>query len=597
MNVLSIFSKPRTNQDAVTTKNRETLDEGHITSSEGGWMPVGHDQDGSYMVLSRKTGQIINLQAQDLEPKKLVMLLGRSILEEHVDLNPRTKALEFSKEDLVTTIQKSCDEMGLFDRNRLRGPGLYQDGGELIVNYGDYVETSNGEPVSTIPLLTGPVYRSGPSLGMTPQTPAASQADVQALVSTIESFGIRRAGDAKLLLGWFVMAAYGPAISVHPIMAVTAERGAGKTTLLELFSRLLGPQAFRRDGAPTVAQVIYELENRHAALLVDELEARRDKLVAVSNLLDTLRSGFTNSSDDRISRIIGGKKRYFNAPAGALVAGIGLPAFNSPTDSRTVRICLDALDQGSLANYQPLLDSARASETAELGSRLRRLLVTRWSVMANALRLVRSTLIALGHESRSADKYATLVAGYLALTSASMPAAEELRSLLSELELDRPQKQVAERDSDVCLKVILDRKVLMYLPRGDGSHVKAHMTIREAIQAVIHGPAEMRKPLTMQLEDFGVRPMWSRDSNAWRLAVCSSEHHAGMRRLMQRTDWALGGWKDVLMRQPGAEYLVQKVAKSTQRVVMMDMPAELMTPAEEGAYDFPEQVAAEVQPA
>jgi hypothetical protein len=34
--------------------------------------------------------------------------------------------------------------------------------------------------------------------------------------------------------------------------------------------------------------------------------------------------------------------------------------------------------------------------------------------------------------------------------------------------------------------------------------------------------------------------------------------------------------------------MVQKVAKSAQRVVVMDMPPELMMPLDEGTYEFPD---------
>jgi energy-coupling factor transporter ATP-binding protein EcfA2 len=530
----------------------------------------------------------MTLRAQDLEEKKLVLMLGPRILEDYRVANPNTKADEFSKLDLIKSIREGCDDMGLFDNTRVRGPGLYRKGDELVVNFGDQVANSEGSPVHTAPEVTGAAYQSGPDLGFSMQTPVASKKDIDSLVGAMKTFCLRRSGDAKLLLGWFAMAFYGPVLSHRPIVAITAERGAGKTTMLELFAQLLGPQAMRRDGVPTVAQVIYELDKRPAALLVDELEARRSKVVAIENFLETLRIGFSNSSGHRLSRVIGGKQRYFNAPAGVLVAGIGLPAFNPATESRTVRICLNALEKGSQASYQPLFDSAREHETTALGSRVRRLLLTRWSVMRESMNVVRPMLIALGHESRSADKYTPLIAGYLALTGTAVPVVEELRALLSELELLKPNEQVVERDADVCLGVLLDRKVAMFLPRESQTTTKLHMTIREVVQVIVHGPDDVRKPLTMQLEDFGVRPLWSRADKAWRLAVCASEHHTGMRRLMQRTDWALGGWKDVLLRMPGAESMVQKVAKSAQRVVVMDMPPELMMPLDEGTYEFPD---------
>lgn len=588
MNVLNFFRKTQTAQvQQANSDVPRSWVPGAITRPKGGWAPAGFELDGSYVVLSRKTGQLITLQAQDLNEKKLLLKLGPAIAEDYQTINPATLAPSFEPNDLIEEIRSECDEMGPFDRTRVRGPGLYREGDELIVNFGDQVATSGGCPVSTSPESTGAAYESGPDLGFSMQTPSASEEDVQRLIDAVNSFGLRRSADAKLLLGWLAMAFYGPVLSHRPILAITAERGAGKTTLLELFAQLLGPQAIRRDGVPTTAQVIYELEKRPAALLVDELEARRSMLVAVEKFLETVRIGFSNSSGHRIARILGSKKRYFNAPAGVMVAGIGLPAFNPATESRTVRICLNALEKSTQGGYQPLFDSAKEAETTALGAQLRRLLLTRWSVMRDSLRAVRSMLIALGHEPRSADKYAPLVAGYVAFTCEAVPSIDELQLLLEEMDLMRPEERVVERDADVLLRVLLDRKVVVFVPRNGQQALKLHMPIREVIQAVVHGPDETRKPLTMQLEDFGVRPIWSRESGEWKLAICSSEHHSGMRRLMQRTDWALGGWKDVLLRMPGAESTVQKVAKQAQRIVLMTMPDELLELPDEGAYEFP----------
>lgn len=588
MNVLNFFVKSKaTNKQAPIVESSSVSCRGEISWEGGGWEPAGYDMHGNYVVLSRKTGQLTTLKAQDLEERKLLLKLGPRISGDYQIFNSQTRVPTFDPKLLTQVIQADCDEMGLFDEALVRGPGMYRDGDTLVANFGNFVATSEGEILDTAPLRRGTSYQSGPSLGFSMHTPLASHEDVQRVVDAVNSFGLQRPGDAKLLLGWLAMAFYGPVLSHRPIVAITAERGAGKTTLLEFFNQLLGPQAMRRDGVPTVAQVIYELEKRPAALLVDELEARRSKLVAVENFLETLRIGFSNTSSHRMSRVIGGKQRYFNAPAGVLVAGIGLPAFNPATESRTVRICLNMPGSGSQASYQPLFDSANESETSALGSRVRRLLLSRWSVMRDTLGTVREMLVCAGHELRSADKFAPLVSGYIALTRASVPLTGELRVLLDEFGLLKPQEHVVERDTDVCMRVLLDRKVAVFAPGYGDSPQKIHMTIREVIQAVVHGPDELRKPLTMQLEEFGVRPMWCKTTRTWQLAICASEHHSGMRRLMQRTDWALGGWKDVLLRMPGAESKVQKVAKAPQRVVLMAMPAELLELPEDESYDFP----------
>ena len=139
--------------------------------------------------------------------------------------------------------------------------------------------------------------------------------------------------------------------------------------------------------------------------------------------------------------------------------------------------------------------------------------------------------------------------------------------------------------------MLLDRKVAVFR-MVNGAKVKSYMTIRDLLTVLVHDDDnEHREQLSKQLEEFGVRALWVRSSASWKLAVCSSERHEGVRRLMMRTDWALGGWKDVLMRLPGAEASVQKVARVSQRVVTIDMPRSVLVP-EGDDYDFPEPMAA-----
>jgi hypothetical protein len=222
---------------------------------------------------------------------------------------------------------------------------------------------------------------------------------------------------------------------------------------------------------------------------------------------------------------------------------------------------------------------------------VRRLLLDRWEVMRKAVEDARAQLIALGHEARFADKYAPLVAGYVALTHKAAASAEQIRAVIIEMNLGVAESVLVERDAEACLNVLLRRKVTMYRV-VDGGKEKVYMRICEVLTNIVHAPDnEDRKLLSRQLEEFGVRALWVRPTGRWKLAVCSSELHDGLRKLMSGTGWSSGGWKDVLMRLPGAETSVQKVAGGSQRVVMLDMPREVLEPEGED-YDFPEPKAA-----
>ena len=552
---------------------------------------MGHTLEGSYVVLSLKTGQLVTLRANDLSISKLQVWLGRDACKASTVYDTELQKEVEEGRVVIDAIAEECDRLGLFDFKAVRGPGLYRDGDDLVVNFGQQVISSSGQPVSLQRRKGAPVYQGGPDLGFSLDTPCASEEDVQGVLRAVNSFGFSRSGDGMLVIGWLVSAFFGTVLHHRPVLAITAERGSGKTTLIELFSALLGSQAIRRDGVPTTAQTIYALKQSAATLLVDEVEGRGAKKALIDQFAELLRLQFTSSDSERLVRVSGGRPVYFNAPSGVCIAGIGLPAFNSATESRAVRVVLQPLPEAARVGYEPLLDFARIAETTAFGARFRRLLVERWNVMCEGLADARSMLIALGHESRIADKYAPIVAGYVALTHRAVASPAELRAVIAEMELAVPKHVSVERDAESCINVLFSRKVAVFR-MVNRVKVKSYMTILDLLTVIVHDEDnEHREQLSKQLEDFGVRALWVRSSASWKLAVCSSEQHEGMRRLMMRTDWALGGWKDVLLRLPGAEASVQKVARVSQRVVLLDMPRGVLEPEGED-YDFPDPKAA-----
>jgi hypothetical protein len=562
---------------------------GRIASPEGGWEPAGTTEDGGLVIQSLVSGRYFTLQAQDLNERKLWLLLGPQHCERYAITDPKTKKRKFDADSLVREIVQCCQDMGLFDWSRVRGPGLHRDGDELIINDGERVMTSDGRRILAAPDYTGPCYQSGSSLGFTLQSPSATSEDVQQVLQTFRSFGFRTEADLVASTGWLAASAFGSALPAQWILAVTADRGSGKTSLAELTLNLLGPQAFRRDGIPTKAQVLAELEERPMTVVVDEAESSADKK-KVADLFEVLRSGTQSSGQKNHARVCGGRLHRFNAPAGAMLAGISLPAMDAATEARTVRVQLDRLPVSSRQHYQSLLDPARRDETVELGARLRRLFLSRWPVMRDTLRLAHGMLTALGHENRDASKYATIIAGYVTFTQDAVAVAQRVDHLIDVLGIRQPRSVAVSRDGDVCLEWLLRRKVALYVAHGNERR-KQHARVYDILKEVLHGPQDERRSLIRQLEEFGLRPLWSQAKGerepSWKLAICGSNDHEGMRRLMQQTNWAHGGWKDVLARLPGAVSEVQRVAGRAERVVIVPMPDELLQLPKVDAYELP----------
>ena len=559
-----------------------------ISRPEGGWAPVGFDDNGHYIVLSRKTGRLVTLRPKSLDEDTLRAVVGSQYCDDHhAEHDSKLEKEVFCPKTLAEIIREACDERGRVDTKQVRNPGFYLDNDKLVVHFGNEVYESNGTPVSTTPGKS--IYVTGESLGISFETPIATASEIQQVEDAVKGFNFQSRFDCVAVLGWMATAVFGAVVDHRPILAVTAERGSGKTTLLELLSALLGPQAFRRDGVPTVAQVIYELQSRSAALLVDEFEGKSNKKKPVEDFLELARTSFTKSKDARIVRVIAGQQRSYNPPAGVLVAGIALPTFDDASETRTVRVQMQSLQTGGPRAVNMLLDSSNRFNVEELGAKIRRMLIARWDVFSAAQNAVRGMLIGYGHEARAADKLSPLVAGYVALTSEVLPRQDWLAALIDECQLSRVEATSVQRDCDVCFAQLVNSRVAIFQYVG-GKMVKSHEHISDIIRGVINSEAdaETRKSLIRQLEKFGLRLMWKRATNEWKLIVCASELNRSIRTMMIRTPWASGGWKDVLARLPGAVSSQQRVDGMSQKVIELCIPANLLTPDFDGDYELPE---------
>lgn len=557
-----------------------------IIHSEGGWEPLGCDESNNYLILSRKSGRVVCLGHQDLNEKKLRAVVGSTFCDRHYQvIDPETHETVFDYKALAQEIVRRCDEIGLAKLTKVISTGLYREGDELIIHYGTSVRTASGTEFDTTP-AKGTVYVAGPDMDVSVETAAASKEDIQSFLDVIATFALTPPSQRKLV-GWWVASAYGPVVPQRPIAAVSAEAGSGKTTLLELLCGLHGEQALRRDGIPTLAQALYAMEDRQRTLYCDEVEARGANRKAFDDLAELARIGFTNCKEPRVARVIGGKTRYFNAPAGVMVAGIGLPEFNRATESRTVRFRLDRRGEGAVNKRHPLLDQANRGKVEHMGQRIRRLLHERWAVMRDSTVIFRMALEERGHDAREAEKYAALLAGYWTLTRDRLPAQDEVQGLLIETETDHVHARVTDSAYEQCLDILLSSKVVIYSDVA-GRRSKAHLAVGEVIRNIITGPAAHRVSLAVQLEDFGIRV--DHKQGGWKLMVCTSANHQRLPLMYRGTDFALGGWKDALLRLPGATETVQRIGSQhrAQRAVTFDVPASLQQAAAGPDYHFPD---------
>ena len=180
-----------------------------LVKPEGGWVPVGYTEDGSYVVHSQKTGMLVILRARDLNLHKLKVWFGQAVRQQSMVYDHDLKTHVEEEDSAADAIAQACDALGLVDLSQVRGPGLYREGQELVMNFGHQLTRTDGAPVPLVCKKTRVVYQGGPSLGFDLDTPCASDEDVQRVVQVLSTFGFESAGDSMKFMGWFVSAFFG----------------------------------------------------------------------------------------------------------------------------------------------------------------------------------------------------------------------------------------------------------------------------------------------------------------------------------------------------------------------------------------------------
>lgn len=580
-NVLSVLfggNKAFNSQTDETTR-QPTLSIAEIAYPEGGFEVAGFCMNGNYRVLSRKTGQMVELGPRQLEEATFFAHFGMSYcVNNFCEIDPKTGKRIFKVEKLTKEIRQGCDEFGPAKLDMVRGPGIYLDGQELVVHYGNAVYDQHGEPVSTLPTQSR-AYVSGPGLGFDRDTPCASVADVHLLESTFESFGFEQRWGAAASMGWFASSPLGAALPNSPCIILAAAKGSGKSAWANLQKALMGPQAILRDGVPTAPQVLHAIGEQSVTLICDEFEPLKRTKKQIDELTEVFNSGFTKGSDQgKFTRATGGKLRYFNPPTGVAMCGINLPELDDALESRAVRLSMVPLTRAG-KQKSPLLNGLDNQEAKAMGARVRRLAISRWDVLRDTRSVVHQMLQDIGHGDRLADTYSPIIAGYVALKHTAVPSRAELNELLGHWELDKVKSDEHETPSDACLNVLLDRKFILHLEQ-DGVKVKTHVRIRDAVRLLVAQRSDKlaRRPVETQLEMLGVRVLRDADTDTWSLAVASSQHHLGVRQLFQGTAWAKGGWKDTLLRLTGSSKGQARIAGDSIKVVFVKLPDSVVAP-------------------
>lgn len=368
---------------------------------EAGFKPLGFDDRG-YYVWSVAKGSLEFVGKRDLTNSSILMSICRLDWCETTHPKATETGISVDWTRLGGQIAASCEALGPFDSDQLRGPGVWahaHDQNVLVINSAD-VWRSDAAPIDRV--TPEYVYPRHKDLGIAPDTPPASVEDVARILEALMTWSWVRPTDAHLMLGWIGLGYVAGALRWRPHLSLTGPRGSGKSTLLALARALLGRAAVYSEGSSTEAGIRQAVRSSAPALLLDEGEADGQHLARVLEFLRVASSGgsiLKGTSDQQGAR--------YTLRALGCIAGINPPAMQPADASRFLRLTLEKNDGATASAPHPLLDSY-TGEAAELGLRLFARTIQAWPRYLRVVRCIRAHMRA--GEARSLDTLSPAVA-------------------------------------------------------------------------------------------------------------------------------------------------------------------------------------------
>lgn len=510
---------------------------------------LGHKDNETYFFLA-PNGGLKPIRDEKFTKNKLLSLYNGNLnyLEgTWPRLGKKGAITGFEAEMCVGDHMKACVDAGPFDPvNSMRGAGAWRAthgnaAGALVWNFGDAVlvrPRDRAEFEAPTRKLGYHIYQLRPPMLRPGAVGSGTPAAAKELLKSLGTWNWARPElDPLLLLGWIVAAMMGGALSWRPMIWITGEKGTGKSTLESregYFDHLFGPDGAALSTNATAAGIYQKLGFDCRPVVLDEMEAKADNRKSGA-ILDiamqacsggvTLRGGQDHSGIEFASR------------SAFAFSSINIPPLSSALLSR-----MGILELGPLPRDRSGI--LAVEKLAAIGMALRRRIVDLWPQWDDRYMAWHAGLMALGHPSRTADQFGTLLAAaHLALED-KPAAAKAIETRLGEWNMKQLAEQADETpDWQACVAWLLTKPLSVI--RGQETTVArlAELTLGRVALADPNTDkaAEMKRTAGESLVHLGLklvtRPDPDRDGkDAWYLAVANDVQ--GLSRLFEGSHWA-----------------------------------------------------------
>lgn len=449
-------------------------------------------------------------------------------------------------------------QRGVFIPDKVCGAGAWIDNGNVIVNLGNKLIV-NGQETEMDEYKSDKIFIASRQI-LAPANTPASIYEMQDLANALGRLSFKNRETAvKLIIGWIMTAPLGGVLPWRSHLWLTAESGFGKSYIFEhIIMKLMRNISANFLGTQTTeAGIRQAIQADSMPILLDELETDdKESGDKVRKIIELMRLASSESGARVTKGTASGNSLSYNVKFSAFVSSIRANLSRRQDRNRFILVELERPDVDNFSGPNGIEATFSKLITTEFTARMfRRSIDSIQNIIKNRQTLF-PHISGSTKNSRLADQFSTLMAGYYAALSNDIISETDAQFLVASdsFGIKEEQIQVEGSDQDDCLNWILNSSI---------KHSVQDFSVAELItehecfirnQTVnIDRRQGNKSPFQTTLNSKGLKV-----THEGKLAV--QVVHPELTKIFVGTKWS-GGWTQTLLRLEGTISKIERFSE------------------------------------
>lgn len=519
-----------------------------------------------YCIYLKQTKAVVEYSAKDIASKGgLMEIAPLKYWHDTFGVDEINKKGEVTRklnwDTVADHIMQESQKAGLYDVQAVRGRGAWKDKDKTIINVGNslIVLEKDKEPytIETHALDTKYVYETRPRVDISLRNPLKDEYSSKLIdCCRMVRWQDKRSGD--ILAGWIFASFVGGILPMRSHIYIAGAKESGKSWVIKnIVNRIFGDYKLSVGGVSTEAGIRSALGSDAFPVIFDESEAEdqsdKDRMQRIFNLA---RLAATNEGNNVAKGSASGEAQLYSVRSSFLFASIN-PSMTRDADiSRTIKISIKdppigkkataAEKQADMDNFLKLESCVNKLLTPEYCQALFTRAVILCDNIMKTVKVVSNQAALVGGSKRFGDQIGMIIAGIWHLKTSAVIDETNARTMI-----ERYQSAKAQDFNDYSKTEILEWFMQQDVSFTMDDYRNVYK-IGEAVEILLSKSSDwaiqkkqkaMAGRLAMQglLVDPEKKTMTVSTSKG--MTVCA---------IFARSLWGEAGWKDAVLRIPGA---------------------------------------------